>query len=141
MYLVPTYLAESTIHGIGVFAASDLPKGTLIWTFDPRVDWRMTAEELAAFPEPYQSWLRAWCYLEAEGTYVLCGDNAKFMNHTEAPNCDDPEGKYTVTNRAIMRDEELTCDYRAFDYESAIKGLGFSLNGAAHAATDSKSAS
>lgn len=145
MYLVPTYLAESGIHGIGVFAATALPADTLIWAFDPRVDWRMTPEELAAFPEPYQSRLRAWCYLEAEGTYVLCGDNAKFMNHADAPNCDDPEGKYTVTNRAVEPGEELTCDYRTFDHESAAKGLDFSLNGGPYSvtgsATDSKSAS
>jgi uncharacterized protein len=127
MFLVPTYLAESSIHGLGVFASEPIPAGTRIWEFDGRVDWRMTPEELAAFPEPYQSRLRAWCYLEAEGTYVLCGDNAKFMNHAEGPNCDDPEGKYTVTNRAIAAGEELTCDYRAFDRESAEKGLAYTL--------------
>lgn len=130
MFLISTYLAESHIHGIGVFATEPIPADTQIWAFDPRVDWKLQPEELAAFPEPYQSRLRAWCYLNDDGVYVLCGDNAKFMNHTEAPNCDDPEGRYTVTNRAIEAGEELTCNYFTFDRESAAKGLDFEVNGA-----------
>jgi hypothetical protein len=54
---------------------------------------------------------------------VLCGDNAKFMNHSFEPNCDDVDGPYTVTKRDIATDEELTCDYRLFDLESARDGL------------------
>jgi uncharacterized protein len=123
MYLIPTYLAPSSIHGIGVFAGEDVPSGTRIWEFDPRVDWRLTQEELASFPEPYQERLRAWCFLDDDGFYILCGDNAKFMNHAETPNCDDPEGRYTVTNRHIAPGDELTCDYRTFDRESAAKGV------------------
>lgn len=123
MFLIPTYLAPSAIHGIGVFAAESLPADKRIWEFDARVDWRLTPEELASFPEPYQSRLRAWCFLDTDDFYILCGDNAKFMNHAEGPNCDDPEGRYTVTNRPIAAGEELTCDYRTFDRESAEKGV------------------
>ena len=129
MFLVPTYLADSAIHGVGVFAAEPIPAGTRIWEFTDGVDWRLTPEELASFPEPYQSRLRMWCYLGDDGYYVLCGDNGKFMNHSDTPNCDDPEGRYTVTNRAIEAGEELTCDYRTFDRESAEKGLEWTLAG------------
>lgn len=123
MFLIPTYLAESPIHGIGVFTPEPLPAGTLIWQFHPDVDWRITPEELERFPEPYQSRFRSYCYLIPEGVYVFCGDTAKFMNHSETPNCDDPEGRITVTNRAIAAGEELTSDYRTFDLESAEKGV------------------
>lgn len=127
MFLVPTSLGPSSIHGTGVFAARPISAGTRIWEFTPGVDWKLQPAELAAFPEPYQTQLRAWCYLDDEGVYVLCGDNAKFMNHADAPNCDDPEGRYTVTNRAIAEGEELTCDYRTFDRETAAKGFDFDL--------------
>jgi hypothetical protein len=63
-----------------------------------------------------------YCYLSPEGIYVFCGDNAKFMNHSTDPNCDDPEGRYTVANRDIEAGEELTSDYTTFDLESADKG-------------------
>ena len=127
MFLIPTYLAESAIHGTGVFAARDIPAGTLIWEFTPGVDWEITPEQMAAFPEPFQRDLRAWSYLDEKGLYVFCGDNGKFMNHSDAPNCDDPPDRRTFTNRDVAADEELTCDYRTFDRETAEKGFDFEL--------------
>lgn len=125
MLRVPTYVAPSSIAGMGLFAATRLPKGTVIWEYTDGVDWRIGPTELSLFPEPYQTKLRHYTYQEDSGIYVLCGDNAKYMNHSEQPNCDDPEGEYTVTNRAIRAGEELTCDYRTFDLEARSVGLNF----------------
>jgi len=116
VFTVPTVLRRSAIHGVGVFAVELIPAGTLIWDFTPDVDWTLTPDELASFPEPFQAKLRRYTYLDDAGVYVLCGDHARFMNHSVAPNCDD-RGAYTVTNRDIHPGEELTCDYRAFDTE------------------------
>ena len=33
MLLVPTRLAQSAIHGLGVFAVAPIAKGTAIWRF------------------------------------------------------------------------------------------------------------
>ena len=38
MYLVKTYLDKSGIHGMGVFAGEDIPKGTIVWDFVEGVD-------------------------------------------------------------------------------------------------------
>lgn len=130
MFRIATYLAPSGIHGIGVFTAERVPAGTMIWEFTDGVDWRIEGEALARFPEPYQTMLRHYCYREPDDTYVLCGDNAKFMNHADEPNCDDPDGPRTVANRDIEPGEELTCDYRTFDVDWAAAG-GPSLAGAA----------
>lgn len=123
MMLVPTYLAPSSIHGIGLFTPFFLPADSIIWKFDEEIDWRLTPEEMAAFPESLQEQLRAWCFEERDGRFVLCGDNAKFMNHSFSPNCWDDHGPLTRTVRDIQPDEELTCDYRLFDAESARTGL------------------
>ena len=133
MFLIPTYLSDSSIHGTGVFTPAPIPAHTRIWVFTEQIDWRLTPEELASFPEPYQKRLRAWCYLNGDGRYVLCGDNARFMNHSNTPNCDDPEGQYTITNRDIEAGEELTSDYRTFDHESATNGLNFETDVATRA--------
>jgi len=115
MFLIPTVLGPSRIHGTGVFAAADIPAGTVIWTFHPDVDWEMTEAQFRRFPEPFRSRLLPYCYQdEKTGLYVLCGDNAKFMNHKNEPNCDD-SGRSTVARRDIRAGEELTCDYRSFD--------------------------
>ncbi len=130
MLCVPTFVAPSAIAGVGLHAATDLPAGTVIWEYTEGVDWRIRPEELAAFPEPFRSRLQHYLYQEESGEYVLCGDNAKFMNHSETPNCDDPEGAYTITNRHIRAGEELTCDYRAFDLPSRQHGMEFPEVGA-----------
>lgn len=125
MFRVPTYLKRSSIHGVGVFTPEPIGAGTVVWDFDPEVDWRMAPEVLDRFPEPYQARLRTWCYREEEsGLYVLCGDNARFMNHSPTPNCDD-SGARTVAIRDIAAGEELTCDYRSFDADSRERGLEF----------------
>jgi hypothetical protein len=125
MLRVPTFVAPSRIAGVGLFAATNIPARTILWKFTEGVDWRLTPEEVANFPEPFQSKLRHYLFQEESGLFVLCGDNAKFMNHSEEPNCDDTGAVRTISLRAIRAGEELTCDYRLFDLESMTKGLTF----------------
>ena len=122
MFLIPTYVAHSSIHGMGVFTPIPIKKGTRLWEFNPAIDWQFSAKQLDQMPEPYQSKLRRFCYLNGEGLYVLCGDNARFMNHAEDPNCDDSGKHFTIARKDIAPQEELTCDYRVFDSESAAVG-------------------
>lgn len=122
MFSVPTYLAPSAIHGTGVYAAEPIAAGTVIWDFTPGVDWELSEEELQAFPERLRDQIESWCFQREDGVYVLCGDNAKFMNHSFEPNCDD-KGDVTLALRDIGAGEELTCDYRAFDMKSKENGL------------------
>ncbi len=122
MFLIPTYLGRSAIHGFGVFTATLIPAETVIWEFADGVDMRLTPSELRALSGRVHDALRSYCYREATGAYVLCGDNAKFMNHSMDPTCDD-NGKITIVRRALPAGSELTCDYRSFDYDT-IDGRG-----------------
>ena len=47
MFRVPTYVSRSSIHGLGVFAAARIARGTTIWEFDPAADWALTEAEMA----------------------------------------------------------------------------------------------
>lgn len=114
MFLIPTFTRHSSIHGVGVFAAADFNAGTQLWAFTEGVDWRITPDEFSLFPEPYRTRLSDWIYQTDSGIYVLCGDSAKFMNHSFTPNCEDLEAG-TFALRDIAAGEELTCDYRVFD--------------------------
>jgi len=125
MLCVSTYVALSRISGVGLFSAKRIRKGTRIWEFTEGVDWRLTGVELEAFPEPFRSQMRHYVYLDDQGYYILCGDNAKFMNHESEPNCSDADPLFTVARRSIEPGEELTCDYREFDVDSRRNGLGF----------------
>src|SRR3954467_11256326 len=122
MLLVRTRLDKSLIHGIGLFADQFIPQGTVIWEFHPVVDIKLTQEQIAALPEPCQEQVRRYTYREKESRlYVLCGDDARFLNHSDSHNCIDifnaEEGDLTVANRDIYPGEELTCDYALFDLD------------------------
>ena len=110
---------------MGLFAAQRIRKGMRIWEFTDGVDWLLTRSELDAFPEPYRTRFGHYAYLDECGAYVLCGDNAKFMNHDEAPNCSDSDPRFTIALRAIEIGEELTCDYREFDVDTRERGVSF----------------
>ena len=118
VFRVPTYLGRSAIHGVGVYTPVFIPAGTVIWSFDPDVDWTLSDEEMERFPEKYRDKIRSYCFLDESGDWILCGDNARFMNHSEDPNCDDWTTRSTIAHRDIEPGEELTCDYRAFDLAS-----------------------
>lgn len=127
MLRIPTYVAPSGIAGMGLFTGVDLEPGTIIWEYTEGIDWQISPEELEDFPEPYRSHLFHHAYLDESGSYVLCGDNARFMNHADDPNCDDSGEVHTVVRRPVRAGEELTCDYRLFDVEARREGLFFEL--------------
>lgn len=121
MLMVKTSLGPSEIAGIGLFAAEDIPKGTVTWRFMGHFDRLLTEEEIESLPEAARAGLLDHVYLHAPtGKFVLCADNARFMNHADEPNTEgvhEPgaiEG-YDVATRHIRAGEEITCDYRTFD--------------------------
>jgi uncharacterized protein len=119
MLLVKTYLAPSRIHGIGLFAAERIARGTILWRLHPALDIELTEAQVEALAGPAQEQVRKYTYCDhVRGTYVLCGDDARFFNHSDEPNCHDhpdAEGGKTVAARDIEAGEELTSDYASFD--------------------------
>jgi SET domain-containing protein len=120
--LVKTRLAASDIHGIGLFAAEFIREGTVVWESHPDLDIRLTEEQISGLAEPCREQTRKYSYREKQtGLYVLCGDDARFFNHSARPNCLDvftDEGRdLTLAARDIEEGEELTCDYALFDLD------------------------
>lgn len=126
MLLVKTYLGESGIHGIGLFAAQRIPAGTVVWRLEPTLDLELSAGQIEALAPPARDQIRKYTYLDlVRKSYVLCGDDARFFNHSDAPNCHDfpdADGGTTVAARDIPEGEELTSDYARFDAEHVPYG-------------------
>jgi hypothetical protein len=127
MLMVKTRLGPSNIAGIGLFAAQNITKGTVTWRFMDKFDRLLTAGEIDGLPEPARSNILDHTYLDVgSGLFVLCADNARFMNHADKPNTagvHEPgaiEG-YDVATRDIRAGEEMTCDYRTFDAHVDLK--------------------
>lgn len=126
MLLVKTRLAPSSIHGMGLFAAEAIPRGTPFWRFEPGFDQAISSERFASLPELTRQHIRWFAFRdEAVGPYVLSGDFCCFMNHSSEPNTGAPSDAQppitTIAVRDIAAGEELTCDYFAFDAEAAQK--------------------
>jgi SET domain-containing protein len=124
MLLVRTYLDRSAIHGIGLFAAERIPRGTVVWRLSPALDILLSAEQIAALHPAAREQIEKYSYLDRMlGGFVLCGDDARFFNHSESPNCHDfpdERGGTTVAARDIEAGEELTSDYASFDANHSL---------------------
>ncbi len=147
MILVPTQVRPSAIHGMGLFTVEPIAKGTPFWRFHAGFDQvfaRKTeieghplirppgtfspigGEGWESLPETTRRHLRWFGWVSREdGSVILSGDHACFMNHSPAPNTGLPEDATppftTVALRDIAAGEELTCDYHAFDADAAWK--------------------
>jgi SET domain-containing protein len=127
MLLVKTTLAPSSIEGLGVFAAEGIQAGTVVWKFVPGVDLLLSDEQIARLPNIVAEVCERYAYRHGRmNNYVLCGDDARFVNHSDDPNImgiyppGDEQGM-DIATRDIQEGEEITCDYRTFDPEFAKK--------------------
>lgn len=119
MLLVKTLLSPSEIHGVGLFAAERIPKGTVVWRFCWVIDLVLADDALEQLSPPAREQMLKYSYVDRHlRRRILCGDDARFFNHSDEPNCldfPDNDGGTTVAKRDIEAGEELTSDYAAFD--------------------------
>lgn len=119
MLLVKTYLRPSPIDGIGCFAAEFISSGSPVWRFVPCFDVLLPPSFCAEmcnaeFLERYAQ------QCPITGYFILCADDARFVNHSDDPNVGAQAPLFDPANihnamRDIRRGEELTCDYRVGD--------------------------
>jgi hypothetical protein len=115
MFLVPTKLRPSYIHGTGVFLQIPVHKGELIARFDPRIDRIYTETEVAALPQVAQDLVRIYGgWHEQKREWLLYGDNLRFCNHNENPSMVVKGEAFdeAIAARDLKIDDELTWDYR-----------------------------
>jgi SET domain-containing protein len=115
MLLVKTYVDKSAIHGLGVFAAEFIPKGTKIWRFVEGFDRAYSPKQFARLPKPARDFLKDYGY-RVDGEILFTVDNDHYINHSDKPNTYLKSG-YTIASRNIRKGEEITNDYREFDAE------------------------
>jgi hypothetical protein len=85
----------------------------------------MDEQLLAQVPEFTRTRLAPWLYQdERTGLWVLCSDDARYMNHSDQPNL-AIQGEDMHALRDIAAGEELTCDYREFDLQARTTGKPF----------------
>lgn len=119
MLLVKTRIGPSKISGIGLFANQFIPQKTITWRFMPGFDIEATKDDLMKLPQNARDQFLHYCYLdEKTDKYVLCFDDARFMNHSETPTIQDGEPygcDSDIAAQDIYEGEELTYNYQKED--------------------------
>jgi SET domain-containing protein len=119
VFLIKTTLRDSSIHGLGVFAGEFIKKGTVIWRFMPPFDQAISVADIDASCDIIKGYMNRFGHQSPVfGYWILCGDNARFMNHSKEPNTHgiytDLKENFDIAGRDIEVGEELTCDYDSF---------------------------
>lgn len=117
MLLVKTKLLPSPIHGIGLFADEDISKGTKMWKWVDGVDVVIKKDLLNPMPDIQKEFIKTYAWINENGDYCLCGDNDRFANHSNTPNCISKfvNGEWLdIAGKDIKKDEEITYNYWDF---------------------------
>jgi SET domain-containing protein len=111
---VNTYIAKSEIEGLGLFAAQDIPKGTIVWQHDPIIEGYITINQFSTVHDQIViDYVRKYfCYDDKESAWIRTIDSAKYMNHSSTPNLNSVTKYLDIADRDILKGEELTVDYR-----------------------------
>ena len=122
MLRVKTRLGLSRIDGIGLFADQFIPRDTIVWEFNPLIDLKLRDDDISSLAEGARQQVQKYSYRdELTGLYIFCGDDARFFNHSDEPNCVDvtwgPFGGRTIAGDDIRQGDELTCNYASFDQD------------------------
>lgn len=117
MLTVQSYLAPSKIHGIGLFAAENIARGTVIWKFNANIDKAITRKKFIRMCREVDI-----CTLKhllnatykRRGKFYYITDNARFINHSEESCNVALIDDYTeISIRDIQAHEELLENYNA----------------------------
>ncbi len=111
-------LKPSATHGIGVFALTDIPKGTRNLFSKDTGNWiKLSFAEVEQLPQHAQGFIETY-YLYDEGSYFIPShgtkimDMANYLNHSHTPNIISiEEGKWFEAIRDIKEGEELFVNY------------------------------
>jgi SET domain-containing protein len=115
MITVKTIIHPSLIAGIGLFADQDIPKGTVVWKYNSELDLLFSKDQIEVLSPASKKQFLNYAFLDKKyDKYMLCGDDGRFFNHSEMPNCDDSAEDITIALRDIQKGEELTVNYVSF---------------------------
>jgi hypothetical protein len=96
--------------GYGVVATRLIPAGTITWTRDA-LDQTIPEHRVRDLRRELQANIEKYAYQDRHGSWVLCWDLARYVNHSCEANCLSPGWDFEIAVRDIEVGEELTDDY------------------------------
>ena len=108
--------------GYGVVATKFIPKGTVTWVLD-KLDRVFTEKDVAEMAPLYKKIIDTYTFRDCNGNYILCWDNARFVNHSFNSNCITTAYDFEIAVRDIHPGEELTDDYGYLNITEPFEGI------------------
>jgi SET domain-containing protein len=113
-------LKPSPVHGIGVFALRDIPKGCRDIFSKHEAKWiKLPISEVDLLPAHSRNLVETYCLYDEEHYYVpeygfKIMDMVNYLNHSSTPNVQSiDDGEYFEALRDIATGEELLVNYEA----------------------------
>jgi hypothetical protein len=128
MMMIPVNVRKSAIHGLGIFARTDIPRGQILWTFTPGLDQRVSDYAVEHGEPRMRNFIMERGYLNGH-QWVVCVDEAQFWNfpaNGDQANCvlggEQDAENIVIAARSIAAGEELTiCPESDGDYKRKVK--------------------
>lgn len=115
MFLVKVYLAQSKIHGIGLFANQSVKKGSIVYKANSKLDLFLTTSQFKKLESKEQAFIAHYGYFDKTlGKWHLAHDDIRFCNHSTSPNLTLEKGTL-IALRDIRIGEELLQNYSDFE--------------------------
>jgi hypothetical protein len=121
MLQVKTYIDKSPIQGIGLFAAEDIPKGTITWEYYPDLDIALEKEGFGVGRIEWEFIEKYAFYDKQLNKWILSADNDRFTNHSENPNTGPLKDGRMQALKDIKQGEEITSNYYEIDFDVNTK--------------------
>ena len=125
MLLIKTEVKSSKISGLGLFSLEDVKYGEIVEVIEDKFYKIFTQEEINELNKSAVQAEYEHDYMFKQGDlYFACLDNARFMNHSNTPNCfykgttstailQGIHG-YFFAHKDIKIGDEITVDYTTF---------------------------
>lgn len=120
---VKTKIQPSSVHGVGLFAIRDIPKGQKLYADIFPQPFKIPFSSIKKlFPEVSQLLLERWPQIVNDSGFMYPDIFLQaYCNHSDDPNYD---GNSDLTLREIKKGEEIFEDYRKIpNYKKVFKWL------------------
>lgn len=96
--------------GYGVYATRRIPRGTITWALC-ELDRIYQPGEVHTLRPTTHAILDRYAYSDADANFILCWDNARYLNHHCDPNTRGLGHELDFAIRDIEAGEQITCEY------------------------------
>ena len=109
-------IGVSKIHGVGVFALREIPKGaTPLRGPRQQREIKIKIKEIDAFPKPLKNYINGFCFVDEDAIFIPSDglnamDMAAYLNHSKTPNLRFRKDGILVAVKKIRSGAELFID-------------------------------